>query len=265
LEGGAKARVEGGAKARVEGGAGSGVEGAMMEQRRRQLRIVHADVNECARTLTLSLTLTITITATSSSSTSPPLHHNCRTCTLSHSPPDSARPHREAPPTLPASPHGGTASLVLVLVVVVVDDVVAPSLDAWWDGEPFSAILLDPPCTASGLLRTLPEVKAHRDDDDVATLRKMQLALLKRVWPLLRPGGALMYTTCSILREENDVVVATFCKRTSDAVAVEVPLPASLHAGGSLTTCRRSNGAVLFLPSETHQGGYVAQLRKREL
>lgn len=147
-----------------------------------------------------------------------------------------------------------------------VDDVMT-----WWDGKPFSAIVLDPPCTATGLLRTLPEIKAHRAEEDVAVLRRMQLQLLKRVWTLLRPGGELLYTTCSILKSENDVVIDTFLKRTADACAGAVPLPdrPATNLDGSGRTAqvcvrRRKHGALLFLPSESHQGGYVALLRKRE-
>ena len=138
-------------------------------------------------------------------------------------------------------------------------------VESWWDGVAFSAILLDPPCTASGLIRTKPEVKAHRSAEDVPVLRRMQYSMLKAVWPLLKEGGELLYTTCSILKDENDVVVATFLKRTPDAVAADVPMPKTVpqsSGGTALVARRRRNGAVLFLPSETHQGGFVARIKK---
>lgn len=136
-------------------------------------------------------------------------------------------------------------------------------VSTWWDGEAFDAILVDVPCSASGLLRTVPEVKAHRSKADVAQLRKVQMSMLSGLWKLLRPGGELLYTTCSILTDENDVNVATFLKRNADASALEVPLPSKgTHKDRRLYARRRKNGAVIFYPSEIHQGGYTALLQK---
>ena len=132
---------------------------------------------------------------------------------------------------------------------------------SWWDGIPFSAAVVDPPCTASGLLRTIPEVKAHRTEADLTILRRMQLHMLRSIWPLIKPGGELLYTTCSILKDENDVVVATFLKRTADATPAVLQLPSG---SASLTARRRKHGALLFYPSEIHQGGYAALLRREE-
>ena len=78
----------------------------------------------------------------------------------------------------------------------------------------------------------------------------------------LKPGGELLYTTCSILWEENDRVIEAFLKRTRDAQTAEARLP-SVATGGRCSTMRqRKHGGVVFYPSETHQGGYVAVLRK---
>jgi 16S rRNA (cytosine967-C5)-methyltransferase len=88
---------------------------------------------------------------------------------------------------------------------------------AWWDGTPFDAILLDAPCTATGIVRRQPDVLLHRRASDLAALVALQGRLLDALWPTLRPGGVLLYATCSILRAENDGAVAAFLARTADA------------------------------------------------
>ena len=90
--------------------------------------------------------------------------------------------------------------------------------EAWWDGTPFDAILLDAPCTATGIVRRQPDVLLHRRAADVDALAALQSRLLDALWPLLRPGGALVYATCSILRAENAAQVDAFLARTADAV-----------------------------------------------
>lgn len=93
----------------------------------------------------------------------------------------------------------------------------AAEVAAWHDGRPFDAILLDAPCSATGILRRQPDIKAHRREDDIAALAALQARLLDALFPLLRPGGRLLYATCSLLREENDRQVAAFLRRQPDA------------------------------------------------
>lgn len=90
--------------------------------------------------------------------------------------------------------------------------------DRWWDGTPFDAILVDAPCSATGIVRRQPDVLLHRREADIAALAATQSALLDAVWPLLAAGGTLLYATCSILREENAAQVEAFLARTPDAV-----------------------------------------------
>jgi len=94
---------------------------------------------------------------------------------------------------------------------------------AWWDGQPFDAVLLDAPCSATGIVRRQPDVLLHRRREDITALLDVQARLLDAAWRVLRPGGELVYTTCSLLRRENDGQVARFLARTADA-RVE-PLP----------------------------------------
>jgi len=87
----------------------------------------------------------------------------------------------------------------------------------WWDGELFNAILLDAPCSASGVIRRHPDIKHLRRATDIPELARLQASLLEALWPLLAPGGRLLYVTCSVLAAENDEVVARFLKTTDDA------------------------------------------------
>jgi len=87
----------------------------------------------------------------------------------------------------------------------------------WWDGVPFEAILLDAPCSATGVVRRQPDILLHRRAADIATLADTQARLLDALWPTLARGGTLLYATCSILRRENDAQVSAFLARTADA------------------------------------------------
>ncbi|HSR65505.1 MAG TPA: 16S rRNA (cytosine(967)-C(5))-methyltransferase RsmB [Xanthomonadaceae bacterium] len=94
----------------------------------------------------------------------------------------------------------------------------AAQASSWWDGEPFDAILLDAPCSATGVARRQPDVLLHRRPSDIDALVRLQARLLDGLWQTLAPGGALLYATCSLLRAENDAQVAAFLARTPDAV-----------------------------------------------
>ncbi|KAF1014995.1 MAG: Ribosomal RNA small subunit methyltransferase B [Stenotrophomonas maltophilia] len=96
---------------------------------------------------------------------------------------------------------------------------------SWWDGAPFDAILLDAPCSATGIIRRQPDVLLHRRAEDVDALVTTQAQLLEACWNLLRPGGTLVYATCSILAAENAGQVQAFLRYHADATLQ--PLDAS--------------------------------------
>jgi 16S rRNA (cytosine967-C5)-methyltransferase len=89
--------------------------------------------------------------------------------------------------------------------------------DAWWDGVPYDAILIDAPCSATGIVRRQPDILLHRREADIDALVDTQAKLLDAAWPLLAAGGVLLYATCSILRAENAAQVDAFLARTPGA------------------------------------------------
>lgn len=88
---------------------------------------------------------------------------------------------------------------------------------SWWDGRPFDRILLDAPCSATGVIRRHPDIKLLRRETDIAALAATQQALLRQLWPLLKPGGILLYSTCSVLPEENARQIEQFLQQCPDA------------------------------------------------
>lgn len=90
--------------------------------------------------------------------------------------------------------------------------------DTWWDGRPFDRILLDAPCSASGIVRRHPDARWLRRRGDIATLVLTQRRLLGALWPLLAPGGKLLYVTCSVFPDEGEAVVERFVRETASCV-----------------------------------------------
>lgn len=123
---------------------------------------------------------------------------------------------------------------------------------AWWDGKPFDAILLDAPCSGTGVIRRHPDIKWLRRADDIPAMAQTQAALLDALWPLLAPGGRLLYATCSILDAENADVVDAFLARQARAQAV----PIDARWGEAAGAGRR------IAPGGAWDGFYYALLRK---
>ena len=113
------------------------------------------------------------------------------------------------------------ARLGLAPAVMTAD---AGDTDRWYDGQPFDRILVDAPCSGTGVIRRHPDIKALRRASDLESLAARQGELLDGVLPTLGRGGRLLYVTCSVLREENDDVMAAFAERHDEVRIVEVPL-----------------------------------------
>ncbi len=99
----------------------------------------------------------------------------------------------------------------------------ASTPETWWDGRPFDGILVDAPCSGTGVIRRHPDIKHLRHDSDVNKLADRQLGILAGLWPLLRKGGRLVYATCSVLPEENNCVAARFLEKAADGKALALP------------------------------------------
>jgi 16S rRNA (cytosine967-C5)-methyltransferase len=135
----------------------------------------------------------------------------------------------------------------------------AADLGAWWDGTPYDAILLDAPCSATGIVRRQPDVLLHRRETDLVALLATQARLLAALWTTLAPGGVLLYATCSILHDENAGQVDAFLARTPDA-HVE-PLD---DRYGRQAPLSHGGAARQRLPGEEGMDGFFyARLRKR--
>jgi 16S rRNA (cytosine967-C5)-methyltransferase len=93
----------------------------------------------------------------------------------------------------------------------------AETPDSWFDGRPFDRVLIDAPCSATGVIRRHPDIKLLRREQDLGELTRVQAQMLMAIWPLLKPGGRLVYATCSVLAAENRAVVDAFARRTGDA------------------------------------------------
>lgn len=127
---------------------------------------------------------------------------------------------------------------------------------AWWDRQPFDAILLDAPCTASGIVRRHPDVRWLRRPTDSGQLSQTQATLLQALWPLLVPGGRLLYCTCSVFKAEGDETVQAFLQRNTDAQLRVSP--------GHLIPGQTPRGLpVEHNPLGEHDGFYYALLEKR--
>ena len=104
---------------------------------------------------------------------------------------------------------------------VITGDAANPK--TWWDNQLFDRILLDAPCSGTGVIRRHPDIKWLRNVNDIERLKVLQQQILKNIWSLLKPGGTLLYATCSILPEENSEQIKDFISKQADATLVSIP------------------------------------------
>jgi 16S rRNA (cytosine967-C5)-methyltransferase len=129
----------------------------------------------------------------------------------------------------------------------------SPHLTGDWTARPFDRILLDVPCSATGVIRRHPDIKWLRRPDDIPALAATQTQILDAIWPLLRPAARLLYATCSLLAAENAAPINAFLARHADARAVALPTD-----WGQIRACGRQ-----LLPTEHgHDGFFYARLIK---
>lgn len=131
--------------------------------------------------------------------------------------------------------------------------------DGQWNLRPFDRILLDAPCSASGVIRRHPDIKHLRRRSDILALADSQLALLDALWELLEPGGTLLYVTCSVFSQENDGVIARFTERQTTALVNNVLPNNNIHALMAPT----SHGYQILPGTQGLDGFYFSCLKKR--
>lgn len=120
--------------------------------------------------------------------------------------------------------------------------------DTWWDGKQFDRILADVPCSATGVVRRHPDIKWLRRPEDFAGFARQQAQMLDALWPLVAPGGKLLYATCSVFAAENTEAASAFAARHANAE--RLPLPDFIPADGQL------------LPTPEHDGFFYALFAK---
>jgi 16S rRNA (cytosine967-C5)-methyltransferase len=129
----------------------------------------------------------------------------------------------------------------------------AADIKSWWDGQYFDRILLDAPCSATGVIRRHPDIKILRHKDDILPLLRLQQAILDALWHTLVSGGFLLYATCSILKEENTKQIESFLSRHPDAIhhAIDAQWGVEMPAGRQI------------LPGENNMDGFFyARIQK---
>jgi 16S rRNA (cytosine967-C5)-methyltransferase len=130
---------------------------------------------------------------------------------------------------------------------------------AWWDGAPFDRILLDAPCSALGVIRRHPDIRLRKSPSDIDKLPEIQGRLLRSAWRMLKPGGRLVYVTCTVTRSENRDLIAGILRGTPGAVAVPSEEWEGWPDFGEADDCGRQ-----ILPGEAGADGfYYAALDKR--
>lgn len=147
------------------------------------------------------------------------------------------------------------ARLGLSAVAHVAD---AGNLDAWWDGRTFDRVLADVPCTASGVIRRHPDGKWLRRPGDAAQFAHQQRRLLNALWSVLKPGGLLLYTTCSVFEQENEKPVRELMTRHPDVLRRELQWPPGLKTSGEGQLLPAGGAA-----EDNHDGFFYALLEKR--
>lgn len=133
--------------------------------------------------------------------------------------------------------------------------IVADAADTatWWDNQFFDRILLDAPCSATGIIRRHPDIKWLRDAEDISILADQQLQLLQQLWPTLKPGGLLLYATCSVLKQENEHLISHFLQEEPSVEEQKITATWGLN--------RPIGRQILPKPGE-YDGFYYACLRK---
>lgn len=132
----------------------------------------------------------------------------------------------------------------------------ASDAKSWWDGRLFDRILVDAPCSASGVIRRHPDIKSLRQADDLATLTRLQQQILQQAWDMLKPGGIMLYVTCSVFKQENEQQLERLLSLRGDAREVAIDENWGI-------SCR--HGRQLLPGDQDGDGFYFARLKKQDI
>ncbi len=141
---------------------------------------------------------------------------------------------------------------------LVCGDASAPK--TWWDGQLFDRILLDAPCSGTGVIRRHPDIKLLRRKSDIDQLSALQGKLLETLWALLKPGGIMVYATCSVLSEENSIQIKQFISQQNNATIL--PVPFSGTQNDTSMYCYGTYGIQFFPKQGAHDGFFYSVLKK---
>jgi len=142
-------------------------------------------------------------------------------------------------------------SRIQITATTKIADALLPA--QWWDGQSFDRILIDAPCSGSGVIRRHPDSKLLRRSEDITSLASQQVQLINNLWPLLAIDGLLVYATCSLFKKENDDVIAAFLAQNQDVKIEKI----------NLSQGRATQYGWQLLPQlQGSDGFYYAILRK---
>lgn len=127
-------------------------------------------------------------------------------------------------------------------------------IDGWWDKKQFDRILLDAPCSATGVIRRHPDIKLLRTTDEVDTISLLQMQLLQTLWPTLKPGGLLVYATCSVLKQENSELIKQFVEKNTDCHLTSIETDWGNDTG---------HGRQILPGQDNMDGFFYASLKKK--
>ena len=130
--------------------------------------------------------------------------------------------------------------------------------DSWWDKTLFDKIIIDAPCSATGIIRRQPDVQIHRNQQDLDLLINTQSEILEHTWPLLKPGGVLLYITCSLLPEENDTQISKFILNNNNILIQDISDDII-----KLTNGQKTKYGLQTLPTNYHTDGFYYSLLKK--
>ena len=133
------------------------------------------------------------------------------------------------------------------------------SEDSWWDGKQFDCIMVDAPCSSTGVIRRHPDIKVLRWEEDIKSLADIQQKILQQAWQMLAPGGKLLYVTCSVLRQENEAQIANLLATQNNVVELDL-----IEEGSSEWGVACKHGRQLLPGEHDTDGFYFCALSKSE-